>query len=112
VGPGNAAFEQEVFGPVLSVDTFEEFEDGIAKANHPEYGLATALHTRNLDRAIMAARKIESGTVWINHWGRGDDMTSPFGGVKRSGIGKDLGRAGYQKYLKSKSVWVELGQHS
>ena len=112
VGPGNAAFEQEVFGPVLSVDTFEEFEDGIAKANHPEYGLAAALHTRNLDRAIMAARKIESGTVWINHWGRGDDMTSPFGGVKRSGIGKDLGRAGYEKYLKSKSVWVELGQHS
>ena len=54
--------------------------------------------------------KIESGTVWINHWGRGEDMTSPFGGVKRSGIGKALGRAGYEKYLKSKSVWVELGE--
>ncbi|MEM1274373.1 MAG: aldehyde dehydrogenase family protein [Pseudomonadota bacterium] len=110
VGPGNVAFEKEVFGPVLSVDTFEDFEEGVAKANHPEYGLATALHTSSLDRAMLAARGIESGTVWINHWGRGDDMTSPFGGVKRSGIGKDLGRAGYEKYLKSKSVWIELGE--
>lgn len=110
VGPGNAAFEREVFGPVLSVDTFEDFDEGIVKANHPEYGLATAVHTGSLDRAMLAARRIESGTVWINHWGRGDDMTSPFGGVKRSGIGKDLGRAGYEKYLKEKSVWVELSQ--
>ncbi|MEM6460901.1 MAG: aldehyde dehydrogenase family protein [Pseudomonadota bacterium] len=110
VGPGNTAFEQEVFGPVLSVDTFEDFDEGVAKANHPEYGLATAVHTGNLDRALSAARRIESGTVWINHWGRGEDMTSPFGGVKRSGIGKDLGRAGYEKYLKSKSVWVEMSQ--
>ncbi|MEM6637724.1 MAG: aldehyde dehydrogenase family protein [Pseudomonadota bacterium] len=112
VVPGNAAFEQEVFGPVLSVDTFEDFEEGVAKANHPEFGLATAVHTGSLDRAMLAARKIESGTVWINHWGRGEDMTSPFGGVKRSGIGKDLGRAGYEKYLTSKSVWVELSQPS
>ncbi|MEM9350711.1 MAG: aldehyde dehydrogenase family protein [Pseudomonadota bacterium] len=112
VRPGNPAFDQEVFGPVLSVDTFEDFEQGVAKANHPEYGLATAVHTKSLDRAMLAARKIESGTVWINHWGRGEDMTSPFGGVKRSGIGKDLGRAGYEKYLKSKSVWVELGDPS
>ncbi|MEM9250571.1 MAG: aldehyde dehydrogenase family protein [Pseudomonadota bacterium] len=112
VGPGNAAFEQEIFGPVLSVATFQDFDEGVAQANHPEYGLATAVHTGNLDRAMQAARRIESGTVWINHWGRGDDMTSPFGGVKRSGIGKDLGRAGYEKYLKSKSVWVELGAPS
>ncbi|MEO1679613.1 MAG: aldehyde dehydrogenase family protein [Pseudomonadota bacterium] len=110
VGPGNAAFEQEIFGPVLSVDTFEDFDEGVSKANHPEYGLATAVYTGSLDRAMLAARRIESGTVWINHWGRGDDMTSPFGGVKRSGIGRDLGRAGYEKYLKSKSVWVELGE--
>ncbi|MEM1375214.1 MAG: aldehyde dehydrogenase family protein [Pseudomonadota bacterium] len=109
VGPGNAAFEQEIFGPVLSVETFENFDEGVAKANHPEYGLATAVYTGSLDRAMLAARRIESGTVWINHWGRGDDMTSPFGGVKRSGIGRDLGRAGYEKYLKHKSVWVELG---
>lgn len=110
VRPGNAAYEQEIFGPVLSVDTFEDIEDGVSKANHPEYGLATAVHTGNMDRAMWAARRIESGSVWINHWGRGEDMTSPFGGVKRSGIGKDLGRAGYEKYLKSKSVWIELGE--
>ncbi|MEM9793031.1 MAG: aldehyde dehydrogenase family protein [Pseudomonadota bacterium] len=109
VGPGNAAFQHEIFGPVLSVDTFESFEEGIAKANHPDYGLATSVYTANLDRALAASRRIESGTVWINHWGRGDDMTSPFGGVRRSGLGKDLGRAGYEKYRKAKSVWIEIG---
>lgn len=109
VGPDNPAFLQEVFGPVLTVDTFEDFEEGVAKANHPDYGLATSVHTSNLDRALTASRQIEAGTVWINHWGRGEDMTSPFGGFKKSGLGKDLGRAGYEKFLKSKSVWVQIG---
>lgn len=112
VGPGNVAFTEEVFGPVLAVDTFDGFDEGIAKANHPDYGLATSVYTGDLDRALTAARRIEAGTVWINHWGRGEDMTSPFGGVKRSGLGKDLGRAGYEKYLKAKAVWVEIGTAS
>ena len=109
VGPDNVAFRTEIFGPVLAVDTFDDFEEGIAMANHPDYGLSASVYTRDLDRAFAAASWLEAGTVWINHWGRGDDMTSPFGGVKRSGLGKDLGRAGYEKYLKAKSVWVELG---
>ena len=110
VGPQNVAFQQEIFGPVLAVDTFEDFDEGIAKANHPDYGLAASIYTANLDRALTASRKLDSGTVWINHWGRGEDMTSPFGGFKKSGLGKDLGRAGYEKYLKSKSVWIEVGE--
>lgn len=109
VGPENVAFRQEIFGPVLAVDTFDNFDEGIAKANHPDYGLAASVYTADLDRALVASRQIDAGTVWINHWGRGEDMTSPFGGVKKSGLGKDLGRAGYEKYLKSKSVWVEIG---
>lgn len=109
VGADNAAFKNEIFGPVLSVDTFDDFDEGIAKANHPEYGLAASVYTGNLDRALAASRQIDAGTVWINHWGRGEDMSSPFGGFKRSGLGKDLGRAGFEKYLKSKSVWVEIG---
>ncbi|MEM9104107.1 MAG: aldehyde dehydrogenase family protein [Pseudomonadota bacterium] len=109
VGSDNAAFKHEIFGPVLSVDTFDDFEEGIAKANHPEYGLAASVYTGSLDRALAASQQIDAGTVWINHWGRGEDMTSPFGGFKKSGLGKDLGRAGFQKYLKSKSVWVEFG---
>ena len=112
VGPNNIAFQEEIFGPVLTVDTFEDFDDGIAKANHPEYGLAVSVYTADLDRALTAARQVDSGTVWVNHWGRGDDMTSPFGGFKKSGLGKDLGRAGYEKYLKAKSVWVEIGDAS
>ena len=110
VGPGNPAFQEEIFGPVLAVDTFEDFDEGITKANHPDYGLATSVYTANLDRALTASRQIDSGTVWINHWGRGEDMSSPFGGVKKSGLGKDLGRTGYEKYLKSKSIWIEIGE--
>lgn len=109
VGSDNAAFKQEIFGPVLAVDTFDDFEEGISKANHPDYGLATSVYTGSLDRALAASRRIDAGTVWINHWGRGEDMTSPFGGFKQSGLGKDLGRAGYEKYLKAKSVWIEIG---
>lgn len=104
---GNAAYREEIFGPVLLLDTFEGFEEGIAKANHPEFGLAASVYTSDLDTALAAADGLDSGTVWINHWGRAADMTSPFGGVRRSGFGKDMGRAGYQKYLKTKAVWVE-----
>ncbi len=103
----NVAYREEIFGPVLLLDTFERFEEGIAKANHPDFGLAASVYTSNLNAALAAADQLDSGTIWINHWGRAADMTSPFGGVRRSGFGKDMGRAGYQKYLKTKSVWVE-----
>ncbi|QEW23216.1 Aldehyde dehydrogenase PuuC (plasmid) [Paracoccaceae bacterium] len=110
IGADNIAFREEIFGPVLSVDTFTTFDEAIAKANHPDYGLTASVWTRDIDAALSASQRIESGTVWINHWGRAMDMTSPFGGVKRSGIGKDMGRQGYGKYLKSKAVWVEIGE--
>lgn len=110
VSPGNIAFEEEIFGPVLAVDTFEDFQDGVAKANHPDYGLTASVYSTDINKALTAAQMIESGTVWINHWGRAMDMTSPFGGVKRSGIGKDMGRQGYEKYLKTKAVWVEIDE--
>ncbi|MCC5808914.1 MAG: aldehyde dehydrogenase [Ectothiorhodospiraceae bacterium] len=103
----NAAFQEEIFGPVLLVDTFREADEGIALANHPHYGLTASVHTLDIRKALHAARRLESGTVWINDWGRRSDMTAPFGGYKRSGIGKDMGAAGYQKYLKSKAVWIQ-----
>jgi aldehyde dehydrogenase (NAD+) len=62
-----------------------------------------------VSRAFRAARAIESGTVWINDWGRRTDFTAPFGGYKKSGIGKDMGRAGFEKYMKTKAIWLEVG---
>lgn len=105
----NPAFREEIFGPVLAVQTFDEPEEGVSLANHPDFGLTASVHTRDISKALWCAQRIESGTVWINDWGRRTDFTAPFGGYKRSGIGKDMGRAGFEKYLKSKSIWVEIG---
>lgn len=104
----NPAYTDEIFGPVLVVEEFTDPEEGIALAAHPVYGLTASVWTQDIDRALTTARRIESGTVWINDWGRRMDFTSPFGGYKQSGIGKDMGRPGYEKYLKSKSIWIEL----
>lgn len=109
VTPQNRAYREEIFGPVLAVQEFDDFDEGIELANHPDYGLTASVHTSDVSRAFQAAQRIESGTVWINDWGRRTDLTAPFGGYKKSGLGKDMGRAGYEKYLKTKAVWLELG---
>ena len=100
-------FNEEVFGPVLAVQTFDRFEEAMSLADHPTFGLAASVHTTNINKAIKSARSIQAGTVWVNDWGRKSDLTSPFGGYKQSGIGKDMGLAGYQKYRKTKSVWIQ-----
>lgn len=102
------AIREEIFGPVLAVQEFNTFEEGVALANHADYDLTASVHTRDVSRAFKAAQAIQSGTVWINDWGRRTDFTAPFGGYKRSGIGKDMGRPGYEKFLKTKAIWLEL----
>ena len=104
----NAAVCEEIFGPVLAVQTFDDFEEGVALANHSDYGLTASVHTRDISRAFKAAQDIQSGTVWINDWGRRTDFIAPFGGYKKSGLGKDMGRPGFEKYLKSKAIWLEI----
>lgn len=108
LAPNSEAIREEIFGPVLAVQTFDEFEEGVSLANHTEYGLTASVHTRDISKALKAAQSVESGTVWINDWGRRTDFTAPFGGYKRSGLGKDMGRQGFEKYLKSKAIWVEI----
>ncbi|MBM75148.1 MAG: aldehyde dehydrogenase [Proteobacteria bacterium] len=100
-------YKEEVFGPVLAVQTFKTFEEAIELSEHPMFGLAASVHTQNINKAISAARKIQAGTIWINDWGRRSDLTSPFGGYKQSGIGKDVGLSGYLKYRKTKAVWFQ-----
>jgi len=101
-------FREEIFGPVLGVQTFSDDEEGVALAQHPSYALAGSVYTQSLNKAIWAARKLQAGTVWVNGWGRKPDMTSPFGGYKQSGFGKEAGRAGYDKYLRTKAIWIDL----
>ncbi|SFQ33677.1 aldehyde dehydrogenase [Variovorax sp. 770b2] len=107
----NDAVRCEIFGPVLTVQTFESEEQALQLAQHPEYGLAAGVHTSDISRALRFARKLEVGTVWINRYGRTPDFVLPTGGYKRSGIGKDLGRQAYEANLRSKAVLIDIADH-
>ncbi|MBB4041169.1 aldehyde dehydrogenase (NAD+) [Microvirga flocculans] len=107
-GQDNPLQQEEVFGPVLSVQTFREPEEAFSLAAHDTYGLAAGIHTQNITRALDAARRIEAGMVWINTYGRSTDIGTPFGGFKRSGFGKDFGAAAYLKYTRLKNVWIDM----
>jgi len=111
VGHDNPAVLEEIFGPVLTVQVFDDEAEGLALADHPTYGLAAGVHTADLGRALRAVRRIEAGTVWVNRYGRSADWIIPTGGYKRSGIGKDLGRAAFEANLRFKSVLIDIGQH-
>lgn len=102
------AVREEVFGPVLTVQSFEDDEEGLALADHPVYGLAAGIYTRGLSRALRAVRRLEVGTVWVNRYGRSEDFVIPTGGYKGSGIGKDLGRQAFEANLRQKSVLIGL----
>jgi aldehyde dehydrogenase (NAD+) len=101
------AAREEVFGPVLTVETFADEEEAFALADHPVYGLAAGVHTSDMRRAMRAVRRIEAGTVWINRYGRTADFAIPTGGYKGSGIGKDLGRQAVEANLRFKSVLID-----
>ncbi len=102
------AVRKEIFGPVLTVEVFDTDEQALALADHPDYGLASGVHTSDISRALRMARSIEAGTVWINRYGRTSDYVIPTGGYKSSGIGKDLGRQSYESYLRTKSVLIDF----
>jgi aldehyde dehydrogenase (NAD+) len=96
---------EEVFGPVLSVIPFETEEEAYAIANDTIYGLGAGVWTRDMGRALRASSAIRAGTVWVNTY-RALSYTSPFGGMKRSGIGREGGMEAIKEYLHTKSVWI------
>ncbi|MCF1481256.1 MULTISPECIES: aldehyde dehydrogenase family protein [Rhizobium/Agrobacterium group] len=102
------AVTQEIFGPVLTMQSFEHEDEARALADHPTYGLCAGLFTRDLSRALRLTRSLQAGTVWVNRYGRSRDHILPTGGYKQSGIGKDLGREAYHANRKSKSVLIGL----
>ena len=98
----------EIFGPVLSVLTFEDAEEMIQRANNTFYGLAAAVWTNNLKRAHDFAARVRAGTVWVNCYDV-FDAAAPFGGFKMSGYGRELGEEGLKPYVESKTVTISLG---
>jgi 4-guanidinobutyraldehyde dehydrogenase/NAD-dependent aldehyde dehydrogenase len=98
---------EEIFGPVLSVITFDDVEQAVHIANDTVYGLAAAVWTSNLSRAHRVAKALRSGSVWINQYD-GGDMTAPFGGFKQSGNGRDKSLHAFDKYTELKATWIKL----
>jgi acyl-CoA reductase-like NAD-dependent aldehyde dehydrogenase len=97
--------QEEVFGPVLAVIRFKDEEDAIRIANDIKFGLAAGIWTRSLERAMLLSERIKAGTVWINNY-RSTSFTTPFGGYKLSGLGREGGTEAIKEYLNTKSVWV------
>jgi aldehyde dehydrogenase (NAD+) len=97
--------QEEVFGPVLAVIPFEDEEEAVAIGNDVVYGLAAGVWTQNMRRALTMAERLQAGTVWVNTY-RAVSYMSPFGGYKRSGIGRESGQDMIKDYLQVKSVWI------
>jgi succinate-semialdehyde dehydrogenase/glutarate-semialdehyde dehydrogenase len=107
VSANNPILNQEVFGPVAPVVTFETDEEAIALANATDYGLISYIYSSDLKRAIRTAEAIESGMVAINR-GVISDPAAPFGGVKQSGLGREGGFDGIHEFLETKYIGVEI----
>jgi len=108
VSPNMSIWREEIFGPVVSIVEFDTEENAIKLANDTTYGLGAAVFTTNLERAHRTAEAIESGMVWINS-SQDSDPRVPFGGVKQSGIGRELGEAGLEAYSQIKAVHINMG---
>lgn len=105
VKKGMAVFEQETFGPLAAVITAKDENEAIELANASPYGLGAGIWTKDLDRGIALARKIESGAVYINSLVKSDPRI-PFGGIKRSGYGRELGRHGILEFVNAKTIAI------
>ncbi|PNI65021.1 ALDH1L2 isoform 1 [Pan troglodytes] len=100
--------KEESFGPIMVISKFQNGDiDGVLqRANSTEYGLASGVFTRDINKAMYVSEKLEAGTVFINTYNK-TDVAAPFGGVKQSGFGKDLGEEALNEYLKTKTVTLE-----
>jgi len=101
--------QEEIFGPVVTIQAFDSEEEALALANATKYGLAATVWTENLKRAHRVAADIHSGIVWVNNW-LVRDLRTPFGGVKASGIGREGGFEALRFFTEPKNVYIDLGE--
>jgi succinate-semialdehyde dehydrogenase/glutarate-semialdehyde dehydrogenase len=105
VKPGQRAYEEELFGPVALVLEAKDAADAVRRANDSRFGLGAAIWTQDLKKGEQLAREIESGAVFVN--GLVKSMNElPFGGVKKSGYGRELSHLGIREFVNQKSVWI------
>ncbi len=100
--------QEEVFGPVLSIIRFKDEADAVRIANDVRFGLAAAVWTRDIGRAVRMSERLQAGTVWVNTY-RAVSFMAPFGGYKDSGIGRENGQDAIREYLQTKTVWINSG---
>ncbi len=108
VTPEMKIMQEEIFGPVAAIAKFKDEAEAIALGNNSNYGLAAALHTKDLNTAIRVSNALRAGTVWVNCYNMLHHQM-PFGGYKESGIGRELGEAALANYTQNKSVAIRLG---
>jgi aldehyde dehydrogenase (NAD+) len=96
---------EEIFGPVMSIIKFKDIDEVVKRANSTAYGLAAAVWTKDISKALAISNRVRAGTVWVNCYDV-FDSAAPFGGYKQSGIGRELGEYGLQNYVEVKTVTV------
>jgi betaine-aldehyde dehydrogenase len=109
VGPDMSIAREEIFGPVLSVLTFDTLQEAVAIADSTVYGLSAGIWTSDVNAALTAARALRAGTVWVNRWMDGYPEL-PFGGYKASGEGRELGRQAVASFTQTKTVQLQVGE--
>ncbi|MGB3146842.1 MAG: aldehyde dehydrogenase family protein [Paracoccaceae bacterium] len=107
VDPGSAIAQQEIFGPVICMTPFDTEAEAIAMANGTEFGLVAGVFTQDISRAIRVARKLRGGQVFVNEWFAGG-IATPFGGVGKSGFGREKGLEAMTNYLRTKNIAIKI----